>query len=63
MQEQSWEFRFMKDVKVSLQGNLQVNIKQLLEARLEQWIDVEVKFGITGNSGVGKSSFINAIRK
>jgi predicted GTPase len=44
------------------QGNLQVEIKELLKARLTQWKDVEVKFGITGDSGVGKSSFINAIR-
>ncbi|CAB4027195.1 interferon-inducible GTPase 5-like, partial [Paramuricea clavata] len=44
------------------QGNLQDEIKELLIARLIQWKDVEVKFGVTGDSGAGKSSFINAIR-
>ena len=62
----SWENVFIEDVKRKLsdsQGiNLQVEIKELLKARLIQWKDVEVKFGVTGDSGAGKSSFINAIR-
>lgn len=63
--DNSWEKVFIEDVKGKLsdsQGNLQVEIKELLKARLIQWKDVEVKFGVTGDSGAGKSSFINAIR-
>ncbi|CAB4044029.1 interferon-inducible GTPase 5-like, partial [Paramuricea clavata] len=63
--DNSWEKVFIEDVKGKLsdsQGNLQDEIKELLQARLTQWKDVEVKFGVTGDSGAGKSSFINAIR-
>ncbi|CAB4027194.1 interferon-inducible GTPase 5-like [Paramuricea clavata] len=68
MDNSSWENVFIEDVKgksskrSNSQGNLQDEIKELLIARLIQWKDVEVKFGVTGDSGAGKSSFINAIR-
>ena len=37
-------------------------IEKIFKAKLEDWKNVEVQIGVTGNSGVGKSSFINAIR-
>jgi putative ribosome biogenesis GTPase RsgA len=37
-------------------------IEEFFKAELERWKDVEINIGVTGDSGVGKSSFINAIR-
>ena len=39
------------------------NIKEILPKRLESWQEEEVNVAITGDSGSGKSSFINAIRE
>ena len=36
--------------------------RSLLESKRDEWKSVELKVGVIGNSGVGKSSFINAIR-
>ena len=40
--------------------------EEFQEAKLREaligWKDIKIKIGVTGNSGVGKSSFINAIR-
>ena len=36
--------------------------KHLLEEKADEWKKVPIKVAVTGNSGVGKSSFINAIR-
>ena len=38
------------------------NIDKFFKMQLERWKKVEVNIGITGDSGTGKSSFINAIR-
>ncbi|KAJ7314158.1 hypothetical protein OS493_039396 [Desmophyllum pertusum] len=38
------------------------NINESLTKKLKSWQDVEMKIGITGDSGAGKSSYINAIR-
>ena len=46
-----------QDKKHGIEG-----IKELLMANLKRWEDVEINFGITGEAGVGKSSFINAAR-
>ena len=37
-------------------------LERNLKAELEKWRDVEINICVTGESGVGKSSFINAIR-
>ena len=37
-------------------------IEERFKAELGDWKNAEIKTGVTGNSGVGKSSFINAIR-
>ena len=39
-----------------------VGIEEFLKGQLEKWKDVEINIGVTGDGGVGKSSFINAIR-
>ena len=36
--------------------------QELMRKKLESWKDVKVKIGVTGDSGVGKSRFINPIR-
>ena len=38
------------------------NIKQFLENELKAWKEVEVNIAVTGDSGAGKSTFINEIR-
>ena len=37
-------------------------IEERFKAELDDWKNAKIKIGVTGNSGVGKSSFINAIR-
>ena len=34
----------------------------VMREKLEEWSNVKIKFGVTGMSGVGKSSFINSVR-
>ena len=36
--------------------------QRIIRAKLEELKNVEIKFGVTGTAGVGKSSFINSIR-
>jgi putative protein kinase ArgK-like GTPase of G3E family len=35
---------------------------EFLTNKLNAWKNVKIRFGITGSSGTGKSTFINAIR-
>ncbi|XP_053373552.1 interferon-inducible GTPase 1-like [Mercenaria mercenaria] len=37
-------------------------VKGVIFEELHKWKDLPINIGVTGNSGVGKSSFINAIR-
>ncbi|KAJ7387310.1 Interferon-inducible GTPase 5-like [Desmophyllum pertusum] len=37
-------------------------VKKFFKKTLDRWQNIEVNIGITGDSGAGKSSFINAIR-
>ena len=63
--DNSWQSQIMTDVKAqlsNLQDKLPHKIQEIVKARLEQWKEVEINFAIIGSSGVGKSSFINAIR-
>ncbi len=63
--DNSWQSQLMKEVKAqlsNLQDKLPHKIQEIVKARLEQWKEVEINFAIIGSSGVGKSSFINAIR-
>ena len=60
--EDSWEFIFMEDVQSHIEEHGVSGIEEFFKTKLGRWKDVEINIGITGNSGVGKSSFINAIR-
>ena len=40
-----------------------INVSKTEEARDQRWPKVEVHIALTGDSGAGKSSFINAIRE
>ena len=52
----------MKDVPEYIKEHGVSGIEELFKAKLEGWKRTEIKIGITGNAGVGKSSFVNAIR-
>ena len=60
--EGKWEQEYMKDVEKHVKKHGVDGIEELFMANLKRWEDVEINFGITGDSGVGKSSFINAVR-
>lgn len=60
-----WELLSAEDVeefKEHVDQNGVSKMEDVLKKKLERWQDVEVNIGITGDSGAGKSSFINAIR-
>jgi predicted GTPase len=62
MDDSGWEFVFMEDVQGHIEEHGVSGIEEIFKTKLGRWKDVEINIGITGNSGVGKSSFINAIR-
>ena len=51
-----------EDVPKHIEQHGLSGIEEFFRAKLESWKDVEINIGVTGNSGTGKSSFINAIR-
>ena len=51
-----------EEIKEYIKRNGVSGIDEFFKVQLERWKEVEVNIGITGCSGVGKSSFINAIR-
>ena len=51
-----------EEIKEYIKRNGVSGIEEFFKMQLERWKEVEVNIGITGRSGVGKSSFINAIR-
>ena len=58
-----WEILEMAELKKEIEESGVSNIEEFFRKRLEKWRDVEVNIAITGDSGSGKSSFINAIRE
>ncbi|KXJ25281.1 interferon-inducible GTPase 5 [Exaiptasia diaphana] len=58
-----WELIYAEEVQEYVSENGLSNIEQFFKEKLEGWQDVEVNIGVTGDSGTGKSSFINAIRE
>ena len=60
--EEDYEFLSKEDVPEYIEKNGLSGIEEFFKAKLERWKDVEINIGVTGDSGVGKSSFINAIR-
>ena len=58
-----WEILEIEELKKEIEESGVSNIEEFFRKRLEKWRDVEVNIAITGDSGSGKSSFINAIRE
>jgi putative ribosome biogenesis GTPase RsgA len=52
----------MEDVPEYIKKHGLTGIDKFFKAKLQQWKNVKITIGVTGDSGVGKSSFINAIR-
>ena len=50
------------EIKEYVERNGVTGIDEFFKIQLERWKKVEVNVGITGQAGVGKSSFINVIR-
>ena len=63
MDDMAWEHIYYEDVQGHVDENGVSNIEEFFKNKLECWRDVEVNIAISGNSGAGKSSFINAIRE
>ncbi len=53
---------YLADAREYIQQNGVSGIAEFLRKKLDNCKGVKIRFGITGNSGTGKSSFINAIR-
>ncbi len=58
----SWETLNMEDLSEYIDEHGVDGIGEFFKAKLERWKDVKITIGVTGESGVGKSTFINAIR-
>jgi predicted GTPase len=52
----------MEDIQGHIGEHGVSEIEELFKTKLGPWEDAEINIGIIGNSGVGKSSFINALR-
>ncbi|XP_028404171.1 T-cell-specific guanine nucleotide triphosphate-binding protein 1-like [Dendronephthya gigantea] len=52
----------IRDIQCHINEHGVSGVGELLKSKLNQWKDVEINIGLTGASGAGKSSFINAIR-
>ena len=52
----------MQELEHEINENGVSNIEEFLRKRLEKWREVDVNIAVTGDSGAGKSSFINALR-
>jgi putative ribosome biogenesis GTPase RsgA len=52
----------MEDVPEYIEKHGLTGIANFFKEKLQQWKNVKITIGVTGDSGVGKSSFINAIR-
>lgn len=63
MDDMAWEHIYKEEVQGYVDENGVSNIEEFFKNKLEGWRDVEVNIAISGSSGAGKSSFINAIRE
>ena len=62
----SWESKYVQDFQKEVEKNGLRNpdsIAKFFKSKMDGWKDVKVDIAITGDSGAGKSSFINTIRK
>ena len=58
-----YESVHMRNVSEYIEKHGVSGIEERFKAELDDWKNAEIKIGVTGNSGVGKSSLINAIRR
>ena len=60
---EDWEAIQMKELEKEIDDSGVSSIEAFFKERLDRWRDVEVNIAITGDSGTGKSSFINSVRE
>jgi len=62
-----WDWDFMKDdleeIKQAIESGGVQECRKLMEQKRDGWRLIPLNVAVIGNSGVGKSSFINAIRR
>ena len=61
--DDDWVKIEMEELQREIEESGVSNIEDFLRKRLERWREVEVNIAITGDSGAGKSSYINSIRE
>ena len=62
----NWESKYVQEFQKEVEKNGLRNpdsIAKFFKSKMDGWKDVEVQIAITGDSGAGKSSFINTIRE
>ena len=60
--EQSKTLPKFAEIKKFFLGSGILGVQRAMNEKLNRWKEVKINLAILGNSGVGKSSFINAIR-
>ena len=61
--DDEWVRFEMEELQREIDENGVSNIEKFVKERLQRWKSVKLSIAVTGNSGAGKSSFINAIRE
>ena len=60
--DQEYKSEEFQEAKRQIEEKGVAGAQAMMKATLIGWKDIKIRIGVTGNSGVGKSSFINAIR-